>query len=153
MSDASLDPELASEYEIICNIINFVYLACTVLPYFGWAAFSSLRVYAISDRTLWMAMLVLSLSFMPIATNIYNYTQYVSLLLPPPINCTTTNTDANFNLGGRDPWLPDLRRCLRASGYLVANVPDQEGGYRGKRSGFSRNVDTTRRHSLLRVSG
>ncbi|KAJ8487771.1 hypothetical protein ONZ51_g3950 [Trametes cubensis] len=61
-----------------------------VAPYFVWAAFSSLRAYAMSNRTWPIAILVYLLSIATACYNIYNFIHLVPLNLPPPIYCIPT---------------------------------------------------------------
>ncbi|KAH9896808.1 hypothetical protein C8Q73DRAFT_789121 [Cubamyces lactineus] len=73
-----------------CVVLNRVLAVFSVAPYFVWAAFSSLRAYAMSNRTWPIAMLVYLLSTATACYNIYNFVHLVPLNLPPPIYCIPT---------------------------------------------------------------
>ncbi|KAI0334549.1 hypothetical protein GY45DRAFT_1242288, partial [Cubamyces sp. BRFM 1775] len=59
-----------------------------VLPYIIWAAFSSLRAYALSSRNLPIGLLIFLLSLVPAGVNAYFFSTFSFIELPSPSNCT-----------------------------------------------------------------
>ncbi|RPD56460.1 hypothetical protein L227DRAFT_614597 [Lentinus tigrinus ALCF2SS1-6] len=59
-------------------------------PYLVWAAFASLRVYALTDHVWWLAVIVFFASSMPAATNTYVYTVTLINSFIRPFNCVTS---------------------------------------------------------------
>ncbi|KAJ8489209.1 hypothetical protein ONZ51_g3053 [Trametes cubensis] len=59
-----------------------------VLPYIIWAAFSSLRAYALSSRNLPIGLLIFLLSLVPAGVNAYFFSTFSFIELPAPSNCT-----------------------------------------------------------------
>ncbi|KAI0657982.1 hypothetical protein C8Q70DRAFT_999267, partial [Cubamyces menziesii] len=59
-----------------------------VLPYIIWAAFSSLRAYALSSRNLPIGLLIFLLSLVPAGVNAYFFSTFSFVELPAPSNCT-----------------------------------------------------------------
>ncbi|KAH9888970.1 hypothetical protein C8Q73DRAFT_655086, partial [Cubamyces lactineus] len=59
-----------------------------VLPYIVWAAFSSLRAYALSSRNLPIGLLIFVLSLVPAGVNAYFFSTFSFVELPSPSNCT-----------------------------------------------------------------
>ncbi|KAI9069900.1 hypothetical protein FKP32DRAFT_1670987 [Trametes sanguinea] len=63
-----------------------------VLPYIIWAAFSSLRAYALSGRTLLIGLVVFVLSLVPAGVNAYFFSTFTFVNLPPPSDCTALSS-------------------------------------------------------------
>ncbi|KAL7280898.1 hypothetical protein ACG7TL_005842 [Trametes sanguinea] len=63
-----------------------------VLPYIIWAAFSSLRAYALSGRTLVIGLIVFLLSLVPAGVNAYFFSTFTFVNLPSPSNCTALSS-------------------------------------------------------------
>ncbi|KAH9829881.1 uncharacterized protein C8Q71DRAFT_392556 [Rhodofomes roseus] len=59
----------------VCKAAVLVLASFQILNFFVWAVVSSLRVYAISNRNLWLSLLTFALAMVPFATNLYNYVE------------------------------------------------------------------------------
>ncbi|OSD04337.1 hypothetical protein PYCCODRAFT_1466298 [Trametes coccinea BRFM310] len=75
-----------------CKAINILAMLLELLPYFVWFSFSTLRVYAISRQNWRMALLVAVPGCMPLASNVYLYTQSSTANYPLPIGCIWLNS-------------------------------------------------------------
>lgn len=56
-----------------CKAAVLVLASFQIMNFVIWAIVSSLRVYAISNRTVWVSLLTFLLALVPAATNVYNY--------------------------------------------------------------------------------
>ncbi|KAI9063139.1 hypothetical protein FKP32DRAFT_1572420 [Trametes sanguinea] len=72
--------------------VNILAMLLELLPYFVWLSFSTLRVYAISRQNWRLALLVAVPGCMPLASNIYLYTQGSTANYPLPIGCVWLDT-------------------------------------------------------------
>ncbi|KAJ2991220.1 hypothetical protein NUW54_g8256 [Trametes sanguinea] len=75
-----------------CKVVNILAMMFELLPYFVWLSFSTLRVYAISRQNWRIALLVAVPGCMPLASNIYLYTQGSTANYPLPIGCVWLNS-------------------------------------------------------------
>ncbi|KAI0701663.1 hypothetical protein C8Q76DRAFT_802626 [Earliella scabrosa] len=73
-----------------CLVLNRVLAVFSIAPYFVWAAFSTLRAYAMSNRSWPIAIVIFILSIIPTGYNIYNFARIIPINLPPPIYCIPT---------------------------------------------------------------
>ncbi|KAI0659123.1 hypothetical protein C8Q70DRAFT_933866 [Cubamyces menziesii] len=130
-----------------CIVLNRVLAVFSVAPYFVWAAFSSLRAYAMSNRTWPIAILVYLLSIATACYNIYNFIHLVPLNLPPPIYCIPTFPGLTVTF--LDHWTTATRVCLIVADALVIGVTWWRT-YRFRQSAARANVKTSLLQLLLR---
>ncbi|KAI0660893.1 hypothetical protein C8Q70DRAFT_1099302 [Cubamyces menziesii] len=76
----------------LCNITNILGKVLEILPYAVWTSFSTLRIYAICQQSWKIALLVALPASVPLATNIYLYSQTFAANYPQPIGCVWLNT-------------------------------------------------------------
>ncbi|KAH9907695.1 uncharacterized protein B0H18DRAFT_1076939 [Fomitopsis serialis] len=77
-------------------ILNVVVDIAICALYLAWGAASALRVYAINGLRLPLPSIIMSLSLVPVAINIYNATSLVRMSLPPTDECVYfSNTPVN----------------------------------------------------------
>ncbi|OBZ73196.1 hypothetical protein A0H81_07320 [Grifola frondosa] len=108
-----------------CLVLNRVLAVFSIAPYFIWAAFSSLRAFAMSERNTPIALLVLLLSLVPTGYNIYDFSRDVPINLPPPIFCIPTFPSLSASFIDRlllRRWTVATRICLIVADGLVIAV-------------------------------
>ncbi|OBZ75394.1 hypothetical protein A0H81_04370 [Grifola frondosa] len=70
-----------------CHDIFWFVQVFDLLPYIVWAAFSSLRAYALSDYNRPLAATILVFGLAPVGVNLYSYTQDSPVNLFYPVGC------------------------------------------------------------------
>ncbi|KAI0645162.1 hypothetical protein C8Q79DRAFT_755391 [Trametes meyenii] len=89
-----------------CNVVGYMVLVGNGGPPFIWAAFSTLRGYALSGRKWWIGLLILALFIPDIVLTVVYYSKLKPAVLPPPFNCvlssnTPESTWIHFVIAGR----------------------------------------------------
>ncbi|KAI0350707.1 hypothetical protein OH77DRAFT_1412511 [Trametes cingulata] len=79
--------DVVTLFPIIPEVRRFI-TVLEVIPYIVWAAFSSLRAYALSSRTSSIGIVILLLSLVPAGVNAYFFSTFTFVNLDPPSNCT-----------------------------------------------------------------
>ncbi|KAI0641614.1 hypothetical protein C8Q79DRAFT_918968 [Trametes meyenii] len=74
-----------------CNGLGYMDIILSLLPYFVWNVFSTLRVYAISGRNWLIAAFVAFIMLGPICANLYNAPLLKPDNMPSPYNCSEDN--------------------------------------------------------------
>ncbi|KAI0362194.1 hypothetical protein OH77DRAFT_1388275, partial [Trametes cingulata] len=64
---------------ISCMVVNYTLQTDVVILYIVWAAFSGLRIYALSEHNRYITWAVVLLALVPVGTNIYLETQIVDV--------------------------------------------------------------------------
>ncbi|KAI0742303.1 hypothetical protein C8Q80DRAFT_1272999 [Daedaleopsis nitida] len=70
-----------------CSAVGLFEAITTVIPYVAWAAFSGLRIYALSDCNIILSAVVFALSALYIVPDIYEDAHSSFVNLPPPYGC------------------------------------------------------------------
>ncbi|KAI0669609.1 hypothetical protein C8Q78DRAFT_977205, partial [Trametes maxima] len=78
------------EYRV-CNVVGYMVLVGNGGPPFIWAAFSTLRGYALSGRRWWIGLLILTLFIPDIVLTVVYYSKLKPAVLPPPFNCVLSS--------------------------------------------------------------
>ncbi|OBZ73162.1 hypothetical protein A0H81_07307 [Grifola frondosa] len=113
-----------------------------LLPIIIWAAFSSLRTYALSGRNRTLGLLVFILSLVPLGTNMYTFTQRTFFLEPPPIYCASND----------GPPAAVTARCTGTLHHLVEYISCREDGSPGEFAVVFGDGFASKWNCLLRVS-
>ncbi|KAI0369027.1 hypothetical protein BV20DRAFT_968519 [Pilatotrama ljubarskyi] len=89
-----------------CEVVGYMVIVGNGGPPFVWAAFSTLRGYALSGRKWWVAPLIFVFYVPDIILNCIYYSKLVPVALSPPFNCLLSNglpesTWVHFTIAGR----------------------------------------------------
>ncbi|KAI0359561.1 hypothetical protein OH77DRAFT_1420084 [Trametes cingulata] len=100
----------------VCEVVGYMVIVGNGGPPFIWAAFSTLRGYALSGRKWWVAPLIFAFYIPDIVVNCIYYSKLAPVALAPPFNCLLSNglpeiTWIHFTIAGRV--------CLIAGDLLV----------------------------------
>ncbi|EPS95404.1 hypothetical protein FOMPIDRAFT_117293 [Fomitopsis schrenkii] len=68
-------------------IVIVTQFSCVCALYLIWGGISALRIYAINGRRIWAAALIMTLSLVPVATNVTVLVVMHWVVLPPPDGC------------------------------------------------------------------
>ncbi|EIW51688.1 uncharacterized protein TRAVEDRAFT_75500 [Trametes versicolor FP-101664 SS1] len=101
-----------------CEAINFMLQTVTVIIYAIWAAFSGLRIYAISNHNRLVTLVVVLLALVPVGTNIYLETRLEDVYIPV-IGCVA---EPNLSMDLFRTLSVTTRGCLTASEAIVIVV-------------------------------
>ncbi|OCH84964.1 hypothetical protein OBBRIDRAFT_839315 [Obba rivulosa] len=82
---ASRSGRLTTNINRSCMPVGILQLAADVILYFVWAAFSAIRIYAVSGGNAWLSAGVCALAAVPACLNIYDDAKTSFLLLPLPL--------------------------------------------------------------------
>ncbi|THG97169.1 hypothetical protein EW026_g4784 [Hermanssonia centrifuga] len=85
MSQTSDDSEVAAELQFNCGPGSVLGDIMQAAQYGIYGAFSALRVFAICDRNITLAIIVLMLNLVPVGTNIYDFSRETDLFYVDPI--------------------------------------------------------------------
>ncbi|RPD56564.1 hypothetical protein L226DRAFT_455382 [Lentinus tigrinus ALCF2SS1-7] len=75
-----------------CRALGWMDIILSLLPYFVWNAFSTLRTYALCGRDRRIPALVCLLLCGPVVANLYNIPYQKPANSPPPYNCGVANS-------------------------------------------------------------
>ncbi|KZT02865.1 uncharacterized protein LAESUDRAFT_729856 [Laetiporus sulphureus 93-53] len=113
----------------VCNVINIMAILLGSVPYIIWAAFSALRVYAVSERAWSWTALALGTSLVPFLANVWfatkqscNPDQIVSLWLTTPHLSTSSANIKRVLIATRVSSILSDLMVLSATWYCTYHV-------------------------------
>lgn len=90
-----------------------------MLLYAVWAAFSAMRVFALSNRDWRPTLFTLALGWVPVGINIYYCVASVFHVTTIPILCSLCESANTFSAAVGDRLVVGSRSCLFASDFIV----------------------------------